>query len=160
MPPYLPDTPAVRGDIAAYRSEIERFDHEAGLLIDRLERAGQFSDTLVVMTGKGGWPFPRGGETLYDAGTHVPLVVIYPGGIAGGRVSKALLGGADLATTFTHLAGAAKRTTNNGRTFLLTGGANHPARAIRTPRYLYIQNLHPERWPAGAPARKPSRQHN
>ncbi|USX18238.1 sulfatase-like hydrolase/transferase [Oxalobacteraceae bacterium OTU3REALA1] len=154
VPPYLPDTPAVRGDIATYRSEIERFDHEAGLLIDRLERAGQLSNTLVVMTGKGGWPFPRGAGTLYDAGTHVPLVVMYPGGIGGGRVSKALVSSADLATTILHVAGAAKPTTNNGQTFVLTGSENYPARAIRTPQYLYIRNLHPDRWPAGTPAQQ------
>ena len=152
VPPYLPDTPAVRGDIAAYRSEIERFDQEAGLLIDRLERAGQLSNTLVVMTGKGGWPFPRGAGTLYDAGTHVPLVVMYPGKISGGRVSKALVSSSDLATTILDVAGPAKRTTTNGRTFVLTGSESYPARAIRTPQYLYIRNLHPDRWPAGTPA--------
>ncbi|USX11957.1 sulfatase-like hydrolase/transferase [Oxalobacteraceae bacterium OTU3CAMAD1] len=154
VPPYLPDTPAVRGDIAAYRSEIERFDHEAGLLIDRLQRAGQLSNTLVVMTGKGGWPFPRGAGTLYDAGTHVPLVVMYPGGIGGGRVSKALVSSADLATTILDVAGAAKRAAANGQAFVLTGSESYPARAIRTPQYLYIRNLHPDRWPAGMPAQQ------
>lgn len=154
VPPYLPDTPAVRGDIAAYRSEIERFDHEAGLLIDRLELAGQLSNTLVVMTGKGGWPFPRGSGTLYDAGTHVPLVVVYPGVIAGGRVSTALVCNADLAATILDPDGASRRTTSSSRTVMLTSGEGYPARAIRTPQYLYIRNVFPERWPAGAPARQ------
>ena len=153
VPPYLPDTPAVRGDLAAYCSEIERFDREAGLLIDRLERAGRLSNTLVVMTGKGGWPFPRGEGTLYDAGTHVPLVVMHPGGVAGGSVSKALVGGADPVTTFFDAAGAAKRAASNG-TVVLTGSERYPARAIRTSQYLYIRNLLPDRWPAGAPAQQ------
>lgn len=164
----------MRGDIAAYRSEIERFDHEAGLLIDRLERDGQLSNTLIVMTGKGGWPFPRGKETLYDSGTHVPLVAVYPGRIAAGRVSQAMISGTDLASTFLDVAGAPKPTSADGRTlmpksgdspraFVLTGseaqadsagGQSYPARAIRTPRYLYIRNAHPDRWPAGAPARQ------
>ena len=154
VPPYLPDTPAVRGDIAAYRSEIERFDHEAGLLIDRLERAGRLSNTVVVMTGKGGWPFPRGAGTLYDAGTHVPLVVMYPGGVAGGSVSKALVSSDDLAATVLDAAGATKRATTNKRTFVLTRSESYPARAIRTPQYLYIRNAHPDRWPAGSPAQQ------
>ncbi|MEV4782918.1 sulfatase-like hydrolase/transferase [Burkholderia sp. LMU1-1-1.1] len=154
VPPYLPDTPAVRGDIAAYRSEIERFDHEASLLIDRLERAGRLSDTLVVMTGKGGWPFPRSEGTLYDAGTHVPLVVMYPGGVAGGNVSKALVSSDDLAATLLDIAGATKRATSNGRTVVLTGSESYPARAVRTTEYLYIRNVFPDRWPAGAPARQ------
>ncbi|USX24503.1 sulfatase-like hydrolase/transferase [Oxalobacteraceae bacterium OTU3CINTB1] len=154
VPSYLPDTPAVRGDIAAYRSEIERFDHEAGLLLDRLERAGQLSNILVVMTGKGGWPFPRGAGTLYDAGTHVPLVVMYPGKLDGGRVSKALFSSADLAATVLDVAGAAKPMTTGGQSVVLTSSESYPARAIRTPHYLYIRNLHPERWPAGAPAQQ------
>lgn len=174
VPPYLPDTPEVRGDIAAYRSGIERFDHEAGLLIDRLARDGLLSNTLVVMTGNGGWPFPRGRETLYDAGTHVPLVAAYPGKIAGGRVSKAMISGADLASTFLDVAGAAKPKTAHGqplmpksgdkpRAFVLTGsearadgagGQSYPARAIRTSQYLYIRNVHADRWPAGAPAQQ------
>ena len=154
VPPYLPDTPAVRGDIAAYRSEIERFDHEAGLLLARLERAGQLSNTVVIMTGKGGWRFPRGEGTLYDAGTHVPLVVMYPGGIAGGSVSKALVSSADLAAIVLDVDGARKRATIDSRTLILTGSENYPARAIRTPRYLYIRNFHPDRWPAGAPAQQ------
>ena len=154
VPPYLPDTPAVRGDIAAYRSKIERFDHEAGLLIDRLERGGQLSNTLVVMTGKGGWPFPRGEGTLYDAGTHVPLVVMYPDKMDGGRVSKALVSSVDLATTVLGVAGAAKPATTDEWAFVLTSSDSYPARAIRTPQYLYIRNLHPDRWPAGAPAQQ------
>ncbi|SEN89641.1 uncharacterized sulfatase [Duganella sp. CF517] len=154
VPPYLPDTPAVRSDIGAYRSEIERFDHEAGLLIERLERAGRLSDTLVVMTGKGGFPFPRGAGTLYDAGTHVPLVVMYPGGVAAGRVTKSLVGSTDLAAIVLDVTGAAKRETINARTFVLTGSESYPSRAIRTPQYLYIRNAFPDRWPAGAPARQ------
>jgi hypothetical protein len=31
------------------------------------------------------------------------------------------------------------------------GDLGYPARAIRTPEFLYIRNLHPERWPAGDP---------
>ena len=154
VPPYLPDTPAVRGDIAAYRSKIERFDREAGLLIDRLQRAGQLSNTVVVMTGKGGWPLPRGEGTLYDAGTHVPLVVMYPEGIGGGRISKALVDSADLAAIVLDVAGASQRATISGRPFVLTASEGYPARAIRTPRYLYIRNAFPDRWPAGTPAQQ------
>ena len=32
----------------------------------------------------------------------------------------------------------------------------YPMRALRTPRYLYVRNFHPERWPAGDPNAKPA----
>jgi arylsulfatase A-like enzyme len=154
VPPYLPDMPAVRGDIAGYRSEIERFDHQAGLLISRLERTGQLSNTLVVMTGKGGWPFPRGAGTLYDAGTHVPHVVMYPGRTGDSRVSKALVSSVDLVATVLDVGVTKKPGQAKPQALVLTSGANYPARAIRTSQYLYIRNAFPDRWPAGAPAQQ------
>ena len=169
VPPYLPDTPTVRGDIAAYCSAIERFDHEAGRLIDRLERDGELANTLIVMTGEGGWPFPRGRETLYDAGNHVPLVAMYQGKIKGARVSKALVGSADLGSTFLDVAGITGPSKASLMPLMLNGGDSagrfvvtsreratdgYPSSAIRTPQYLYISNAFPDRWPAGAPAQQ------
>lgn len=179
VPPYLPDTPEVRSDIADYRHALERFDREAGRLLDRLERDGELANTLVIMTGDNGWPFPRAKATLYDAGSHVPLVAMYPARIPAGRVSEALISTVDLAATFLDVAGVGKPAsmdshslvplmTEGGegpRRFVLTGRERHmdgapvplqsyPSRAIRTPQYLYIRNLFPERWPAGAPPRR------
>lgn len=169
MPPYLPDTPTVRADIAAYRSTLERFDHEAGLVLERLERDGELANTLIVMTGEGGWPFPRGRETLYDAGNHVPLVAMYQGKIKGACVSKALVSSGDLGSTFLDVAGVAGLSKASLVPLMLNGGDSarsfvvtsreqateaYPARAIRTPQYLYIRNLFPDRWPAGAPAQQ------
>lgn len=169
VPPYLPDTPAVRADIAAYRSTLERFDHDAGLVLDRLERDGGLANTLIVMTSESGWPFPRGRETLYDAGNHVPLVAMYQGKIKGARVSKALVSSGDLGSTFLHVAGITGPSKTSLMPLMLNGGDStggfvvtsreqatdaYPARAIRTPQYLYIRNAFPDRWPAGAPARQ------
>ncbi|WP_295994031.1 sulfatase [Rugamonas sp.] len=180
VPPYLPDTPEVRSDIADYRYSLERFDLEAGLLLDRLERDGELANTLVIMTGDNGWPFPRGKATLYDAGSHVPLVAMYPAKIPGGRVSKALISTVDLAATFLDVAGVAKPASMDSQTlmpllaaggdgprrFVLAGRERHmdgaevplqayASRSIRTAQYLYIRNFFPERWPAGAPGHRP-----
>jgi arylsulfatase A-like enzyme len=44
---------------------------------------------------------------------------------------------------------------DSARRFLVSASERHadyPSRAIRTQQYLYIRNVHPERWPVGAPA--------
>lgn len=177
VPPYLPDTPEVRGDIVDYRFEVERFDRESGEILARLERDGLLANTLVVMTGDNGWPFPRGKATLYDAGWHVPLAVTWgAAGLAGGTVSDAMVTLADLGPTFVDVAGAPplKDATALSLAPTLTAGRpwprdyvvgcmerhmdghtrpgdGYPMRALRTGRWLYIRNFHPERWPAGDP---------
>ncbi len=177
VPPYLPDTPTVRSDIVDYRFEVERLDREAGELLARLDREGLLANTLVVMTGDNGWPFPRGKATLYDAGWHVPLAVAWPaGGLQAGVQSEAMVSLADLAPTFLEAAGAPRLADATGLSLLgvLRGAAwardhvigamerhmdghtragdGYPMRAFRTASHLYIRNFHPERWPAGDPA--------
>jgi arylsulfatase A-like enzyme len=177
VPPYLPDLPQVRADIVDYRFEVERFDREAGEILARLERDGLLADTLVVMTGDNGWPFPRGKATLYDAGWHVPLAVSWPGRAAAkGQTSQAMVSLPDLCPTFLEAAGLAPLPDTTGTSLvpLLTKGApwgrdhvvgamerhmdghtrpgdGYPMRALRTATHLYIRNFHPERWPAGDP---------
>ncbi|WP_394762255.1 sulfatase [Phenylobacterium sp.] len=180
VPPYLPDTPAVRGDIVDYRFEVERFDRESGEILARLSREGLLDNTLVAMTGDNGWPFPRGKATLYDAGWHVPLAVMWKaGGVRAGAVSSAMVSLTDLAPTFLAAAGASPMPDMTGVNLLphlrrraafprdhvigamerhMDGhtrpGDGYPMRALRTERYLYIRNFHPERWPAGDPTER------
>ena len=179
VPPYLPDTPVVRSDIVDYRYEIERLDREAGALLEKLEALGELDNTLVVMTGDNGWPFPRGKATLYDAGWHVPLAIRGPG-VRGGAVSEVPVSLIDLAPTFLGAAGVKAPTGTSGRDLLplLSGrgkfgrdhvlgsmerhmdgrtnpGEGYPMRALRTARHLYIRNFKPDRWPAGNPSSRP-----
>jgi arylsulfatase A-like enzyme len=177
VPPYLPDTPEVRRDMVDYRFEVERFDREAGEMLDRLGRDGLLDSTLVAMTGDNGWPFPRGKATLYDAGWHVPLTVCWKtAGLKAGTVSPAMVSLSDLGPTFVEAAGAAPLPDATGVSLvpLLTAGRpwprdhvigamerhidshtrpgdGYPMRALRTATHLYIRNFHPERWPAGDP---------
>ncbi len=185
VPPYLADTPEVRGDMVDYRFEVERFDRESGEILARLERDGLLANTLVVMTGDNGWPFPRGKATLYDAGWHVPLAVSWgAAGLKGGTTSDAMISLADLGPTFVEAAGAAPLKDATALSLLPTltdgrpwprdhvigcmerhmdghtrPGDGYPMRALRTASHLYIRNFHPERWPAGdRSARKVSRE--
>jgi uncharacterized sulfatase len=176
VPPYLPDTPEVRSDICDYYFAVERYDRDVGKILDSLEKARKLDNTIVVMTGDNGWPFPRGKANLYDAGTHLPLAVRWPARVKGGRTSDDFISFQDFAPTFLEAAGLKPTPVMTGRSFLdiLTTGESavlrdrvflererhanvrkddlsYPARAIRTRELLYIRNLRPDRWPAGDP---------
>ena len=175
VPPFLPDTPEVRGDIADYLFEVERFDRELGEIVAALERAGELDDTLVVVTADNGMPFPRAKATVYDGGTRVPLVVRWPGQVRADAVSDAMVNLVDLAPTFLEVAGLPPRSDMSGRSLrrvlrgepeadrdhvflererhanVRRGDLSYPVRAIRTRDHLYVRNLRPDRWPAGDP---------
>lgn len=179
VPGFLPDSETVRLDIADYYFEVERFDRELGEALALLEETGELDNTIVVMTGDNGMPFPRAKSNLYDAGTHVPLVVSWPSAVKGGRSVTDFVSLSDLAPTFLEAAGVPVPEAMTGRSLLtslrkngngrldptrdhvLTGKERHvpaqakgsmggyPCRAIRTDDFLYIRNFKPERWPAG-----------
>ena len=106
VPPIFPDHPVVRNDLLDYFVEIEHFDRMVAAAIKTLEEAGQLDNTIVVVTSDHGMPFPRAKASLYDAGTHVPLAVRWPGGIvAPGRIHQGLVNLSALAPTFLVAAG-------------------------------------------------------
>jgi uncharacterized sulfatase len=179
VPPYLPDTPAVRSDILDYYAEIERFDRGVGAMLRLLEQRGALDNTLVVITSDNGWPFPRGKATCYDAGTRMPLAIRWPAKVKGGRVVDDFVSHTDLAPTFLEAAGLNPPPDATGRSLLTllvsgksgqvepsrdkvffgrerhadvrAGNVGYPIRGIRTKDFLYLRNFEPERWPAGDP---------
>ena len=179
VPPYLPDTPAVRSDILDYYFEVERFDHDVGEMLKLLEDSGQLANTLVVVTSDNGWPFPHGKATCYDAGTRMPLAVRWPARIKGGRTVDDFVSHTDLAPTFLEAAGLKPWPEMTGKSLwpllaseksgqidaardrmffgrerhasVREGNVGYPVRAIRTARFLYLRNYEPDRWPAGDP---------
>jgi arylsulfatase A-like enzyme len=182
LPPFLPDVPEVRQDLADYFGEIAAFDASLGVLLARLEEIGELDNTLVVVSGDHGAPgFPHGKCNLYDFGSSVPLAIRW-GGAEGGRVVDDLVSLTDLAPTFLELGGVEvpERMTGRSlvdllkseesgqvdprRTAVFIGRERHvesaradftpyPQRAIRTHDFLYIINFKPERWPLGDPYR-------
>jgi arylsulfatase A-like enzyme len=175
VPPFLPDTPEVRGDIADYFFEVQRFDREVGEILERLRTLGELDNTLVVITADNGMPFPRAKATVYDAGARVPLALRWPGRVRAGLVSDAFVTLSDLAPTFLAAANLTPPASMSARSILAVaaGGApderdavfvererhahvragnlSYPVRAVRTREWLYVRNLRPDRWPAGDP---------
>lgn len=179
VPPFLPDVPAVREDLADYLGEVTAFDAGLGVLLEELERIGELENTLIVVSGDHGAPgFPRGKCNLYDFGIQVPLAVRWPAQVPAGRVLEDFVSLPDLAPTFLQAAGAPVPEVMTGRSILhilrsqaqgqvdpsrdavVAGRERHvaaartdnlpyPQRAIRTGDYLLIRNFKPERWPMG-----------
>ena len=171
LPPGLPDNETTRRDLGDYLERVQRFDRDAGRILDLLEKTGELENTLVVMTSDNGMPFPRCKATLYDTGTRVPLVIRWGAQVKGGRKIDDFVSLTDLAPTFLEAAGEAIPSAVTGRTLLpilrsgkagsieparthvLAGMEKHvfpnPSRAVRTKDYLYIRNFAPETWPTG-----------
>lgn len=144
LPAAFPDVEAVRSDVADYYWEVQRFDAHIGHAVTALQRQGELENTIVVMTGDNGMPFPRGKSNLYDLGTQVPLVICWPaGGLQSGKVVTDFANLTDLAPTFLQFAGlkpttdmtgnslaglllpTCKECDNHDRTFVLVGKERH-----------------------------------
>lgn len=78
LPPYHPDTEAIRRDWANYYDQITLMDQEVGQLLDKLERDGLADDTIVLYHSDHGGGLPRGKRNIHDSGTRVPLIVRFP----------------------------------------------------------------------------------
>lgn len=180
MPPFLPDVPEVREDLADYFGEIAALDAGIGALVAEIEKRGEKENTLVVISGDHGAPgFPHGKCNLYGFGTNVCLSITGPG-VKGGRIVDDFASLTDLAPTLLEAAGLKAPEVMTGRslwptlrseksglvdesrTRVFTGRERHvesarsdytpyPQRAIRTADHLLIINFRPDRYPMGDP---------
>ena len=110
VPPYYPDTPVVRRDIAQQYDNIHEMDRRVGQWLTRLEADGLADDTIVIWTTDHGDGLPRAKRELYDSGIRVPLVVHWPerwrpDGAAAGAVDTRLVSFVDFAPSVLMWAG-------------------------------------------------------
>ena len=182
-PDFYPDAEPIRGDIADYYFEVQRWDRDVADVVKLLEDAGVLENTILVMTGDHGMPFPRCKGNLYDWGSRVPLAIRWGRGIQNpGREVTDFVSLTDLAPTFLSAAGVGVPDAMTGRSLMPifqsqqegrvqaarsqivygrerhtdcqeTGPTGYPSRALRTDEYLYIRNYQSDRWPAGTPRR-------
>jgi N-sulfoglucosamine sulfohydrolase len=183
LPPPYPESEVIRGDIADYYVEVQRFDRDVGAALALLEARGELEDTLVVMTGDHGFPFPRGKTNLYDLGSRVPLALRWGARVEAGQRVDELVSLVDVAPTLLEAAGLEAPGEMTGLSWLplVTGrpaprgpvvlgrerhtvaqrdhGGGYPMRGLRTQDFLYIRNLRPNDWPMGweAPNARPYR---
>jgi len=180
VPDFLPDTVAVRQDLANYYLEINWLDQVLGQVVAELEQRNLLENTIIVVTSDNGMPFPRAKANNYDYGARVPLAIRWGAEVQPGQISSAMVNLSDLAPTFLAAANLPIPIEMTGRNllplltrgsdvgptpkfdFTVTGferhivnarpmGIAYPSRAIHTPAYSLIRNYAPARWPAGNP---------
>jgi len=114
----FPDNEIVRGDVADYYYEVQRFDTLVASVIKILEEHGELENTIIVMTGDHGMPFPRCKSNNYDSGARIPFAVRWGSGIKKpGRVLDDFISTTDLAPTFLELAGVKIPEVMTGQSF-------------------------------------------
>lgn len=161
VPDYLPDNEATRREFVKLNRSIMAVDNGVARVLEALEDSGLDDNTLVLFTADHGLPFQRAKGTLYDPGIHVACLARWPGHIAPGTCSDALVSNVDITPTLLDAAGAQIPESIQGRSLLglLRGseqnGSVHnaifsektyhehydPIRCLRTDRYKYIRNF-------------------
>ncbi|MFN9416416.1 MAG: sulfatase [Pirellula sp.] len=167
LPRHLADTPKTRQDFAAYLAEITYMDGQVGQILQSLDETGQTDNTVVLFSSEQGAQFPGSKWTCWDVGLHTTLIARWPGVIAAGKRTDAIVQYADIAPTLVAIAGGDPSDSSygfDGSSFdeVLRGGkmthrkfayATHnnfpegppyPIRSITDGEYRYIHNLTPE----------------
>jgi arylsulfatase A-like enzyme len=159
VPPYLPDHPLIRKELALYYDEITRFDEHVGLVRAELERQNVLDRSFIVYLSDNGMPFPRAKTTLYDSGIHTPLIVRYPPLVKMASICRGLVSTIDVAPTMLELARVEQATMQGrnlapllkdpsakGRDAVFAEADWHDfekfTRAVRTDDFLLVRNYY------------------
>ncbi len=160
VPPYLPDTPAVRSDLARLYDNVAYDDEGLGVLLAELEREGWLDNSILIVTGDHGDGLPRMKRSVHASGLHVPMMVRMPDGTGAGTRRDELVSFVDLAPTVLALAGLPVPEWMQGRVFVGAKASLPPRyvlagadrfdempqwqRSVIGARYQYIRNYRPE----------------
>ena len=105
IPPYYPDVPEVRHDLAVMYSNITRMDREFQEFLDELNNSSRKDNTIVIFYSDNGGPIPRGKREIMDSGSQVPFIIAFPDGRNAGTVNDELNMFIDIPATILSLAG-------------------------------------------------------
>ncbi|MBN1910201.1 MAG: sulfatase [Pirellulales bacterium] len=162
VPPYLPDTPECREELAQYYASTERADSGLVELMKILKATGNWDNTLVVYVSDNGIPFPGAKTTVYEPGVRLPCVIRDPQAKRKGVVTDAMVTWADLTPTILDWTRAMPKTPwFHGRSLMPVLDQEHPEgwdeiylshtfheittyypmRAVRSGRYKCILNV-------------------
>ena len=157
------DTPATRQFRGKYYAAIGRMDAELGAVWQLAQEKFGTNLFFQYFADQGAqWPF--GKWCLYEDGIRTPLITVWPGHIAPGTRTSAMVSLVDVLPTLVEVAGGQTAEDLDGRSFkkVLLGETDHfrdlifsthsgdgnmnvyPSRCVRDDRWKYILNLHPE----------------
>lgn len=167
IPPYQPDTPAIRADWAHYYDCMKLLDEQIAARLKELADDGLADNTIVFYYSDNGGVLPRSKRFLQQSGVRVPLIVYYPprwrhlAPAAPNSRIDAPVGFIDFAPTVLSLAGVKIPGYMQGHAF--AGPAKTPApdvpvfinrdrmderydmmRLVSDGRFIYIRNFRPD----------------
>ena len=156
LPPYYPDTPLVRRDLARHYDNIAALDKQITKVLNQLKQDGLDKNTIVFFFSDHGDGLPRAKRWVYDSGLHVPLIIRYPDGMGAGTTNDELVSFVDLAPTMLSLIGVQIPSYMQGQAFLgpqkseprkyiyaardRMDPAPETIRAVRDKRFKYVRN--------------------
>jgi len=163
LPPYYPDTPLVRADVARHYNNIAYMDAQVGAILRQLDADGLAESTVVIWTTDHGDGLPRAKRELYDSGIEVPMIIRWPetyrpAGVEPGQVDSRLISFVDLAPTILELAGVTVPDYMQGRDFAAANASPRDyvyaardrideivdrQRAVRDQRFKYVRSWYP-----------------
>lgn len=158
------DTPKTREARAKYYAAVQKMDTELGDVYDAARAVLGADNTFFLTTSDHGAQWPFGKWNCYDAGIRTPMIAVWPGRIAAGARTSAMVSWIDILPTLVDLAGGAAPAGIDGKSFagVLRGERKehrdriftthsgdgrmnvYPTRSVRTADWKYIRNLHPE----------------
>lgn len=160
-PPFLPDLPGIRKEMASYHEGVKIMDEYMGRVLYALKHYGLEENTLVIVTTDHGIEFPGGKMTLTDQGIGVMLMIRGPHGFEGGKVLDVLVSQLDIYPTLCEMIGLDHKPWHRGKSLLplISGekaklhnavfaeqtdhvGQFEPLRCIRTERYKLVLRHH------------------
>lgn len=118
VPPFLPDTPETREELAQYYQSCSRIDAGVARLVEILKEADLYDKTMIVFTSDHGMAFAGGKTTVYEGGLRVPMVVRDPYQKDRGVQSEAMVSHIDITPTLLDFAGGLDSKTNAPKNML------------------------------------------
>ena len=160
-PDYRPEN----REPAGFYYEVLDADRQTGEMLAELEKRELLENTIVIYIGDNGSCYVgegnnKGKSSPYDAGSHVPMALMWKGAVPGGRIIDDFVNAIDIAPTMLEAAGVPVPANISGNSFLdmirskksgwidpkrdwvMTGNEWHTTpqtyRTIRDKRYAYI----------------------
>ena len=168
VPAFNPNVPEFRKVWSRYYDAVTQVDYRAGEVIEQLKEDGLWEDTVIFVWADHGVGMPRGKHTLWEQGTHVPLIARFPekyrhlAPAKPGAVIDGLVTLMDLGPSVLTLAGLDVPEHMEGRPLFCKNGPGEieyrdavfsmrdrldsrfeMVRAVRDARYRYQRNFYP-----------------
>lgn len=168
LPPFLVDTPETREAYVRYLAEVNVLDSQVRDVVETLDKTGKGDNTVVIFLSEQGNSFPFAKWTCYGEGLRSGMLMRWPGHIAAGSTSDAIVEYADILPTLADIAGIPYKAKDfDGKSFypvlkgeakehkeytyamqtsrgIFDGPEYYGIRSIANKQYRYIYNLTPE----------------